>query len=212
MRLPPGTTNGPDGSAWHSWRVKVYPHHMESFPTVYDYESPWNSPTNMRLLNRTPVLLQWKSGATTEAIEPTIDLFTCPSDVANCKKYSQVSYLVVQGDKTAFPFNKGIRIGTVVDGTSNTIGVVESCDSRINWTEPRDLEFATLKIGTDDTSPSFSSRHNGIVQVAFLDGSTHSIPSSVEEPVLKTLLTIAGDSPSLTRKWSLSHVETFLER
>ncbi len=47
-----------------SWRSQVYPVFMEQSSMFYDTTTSWDSTTNMRLLNGTPISLGSKDGTT----------------------------------------------------------------------------------------------------------------------------------------------------
>ena len=54
---PPAFLLGPDGNPWHSWRVLLLPYlgHRDLFDQ-YDFSQPWDSPKNLRLLDKTPAV------------------------------------------------------------------------------------------------------------------------------------------------------------
>ena len=54
---PPAVLVGPDGKPWHSWRVLLLPYlgHRDLFDQ-YDFSQPWDSPKNLRLLDRMPAV------------------------------------------------------------------------------------------------------------------------------------------------------------
>jgi hypothetical protein len=53
--VPPAFLVGPDGKPWHSWRVLLLPYlgHRDLFDQ-YDFSQPWDSPKNLRLLDKMP--------------------------------------------------------------------------------------------------------------------------------------------------------------
>jgi hypothetical protein len=81
-------------------------------------------------------------------------------------------------------------INEIVDGTSNTLMVVEACQLNVPWMEPRDLkESEVTQIGTAD---GVSSKHVGGAQAALADGSVRFVSSKTDSRTVKSLITIDG--------------------
>ena len=62
--LPMAVETGSNDKLWRSWRSQIYPVFMEQSAPFYDVSSSWNSRTNMRLLNGTPIAVGSKDGTT----------------------------------------------------------------------------------------------------------------------------------------------------
>jgi hypothetical protein len=181
---------------WRSWRTHIYPTFMEQMEVVYDPSSSWDSEVNMRLLNGTPISL-----ATDKGGEKPRQMFTF-SRVPwcfSCPKCSSmvghgVNYVVVRGTQTAFPKSKSIGLSDISDGLENTILVVESITCTPDWTEPRDLDFDTMKFTVNDLEgPSISSKHPSGALVCFADCEVYTLTPVVTEEELRAMLTIAGN-------------------
>jgi hypothetical protein len=128
-------------------------------------DEPWDSENNKKLILKMP------------------EVYKCPTatDVPG-----MTHYLVVRGEKSVFPGDKGIQVSEITDGTSNTIMTVEA-DKAVPWTKPEDCEY-------DESNPLKGLgglQPNGFL-AGFADGSVHFISSSIEASVLKALFTRNG--------------------
>ncbi|MHB1036119.1 MAG: DUF1559 family PulG-like putative transporter [Pirellulales bacterium] len=128
--FPPAYVADKNGKPMHSWRVLILPYlECDSLYRAYDFSEPWDGPNNRRLL----------------AMRPT--LYVCPGDPkANSPDTVETSYLAVVGPNTAWPGAKSWKLAAASSRgeQSGTILLVESADSGIAWTEPRDLSLETL--------------------------------------------------------------------
>lgn len=190
--LPIAVERTSKGKLWRSWRTQIFPVYMEQIGMFYETSSAWDSPRNLRLLNGQPVGLRKKDGTPYELILDRVPwAFACPTSKETGRTGS--SYVVVTGSETAFPHDRGIALSEIRDGAENTILVVESITSRPDWTEPRDLEFATMSYKLNDkVKPSISSDHIGGAQVCFADGEVAFLSSDISEQEVRALLTVAG--------------------
>ena len=79
----------------------------------------------------------------------------------------------------SFSRPKWIELSDIHDGPDTTILVAEVADSKIMWTEPRDLDVRTMSFVIDDpTRPSISSDH-GSPNVLFADASRMRLDATV---------------------------------
>ena len=191
--LPLAVELGIDEKAWHSWRTRIE-WRLEASPTYYDFKQPWNSNKNLRLVNGTPINVHLRGRPSKPiAFETAHPRYMCSANEKSALNKSQVSYLAIVGEETAFPPDRGAKLSEFTDGTSNTILFVESLNSGIKWTEPRDLEFATMSFKINDrTKPSISSRHPGGANAVFADGTVSFITEAITTEELKALITKAG--------------------
>jgi len=89
--------------------------------------------------------------------------------------------------------NEAVRFRDIMDGTSNTIIVVEVTGAAIPWMEPRDLTIDEITAGIDDPFVTgICSDHPGGAAVLFADGSVRFLSDSIDPQVLKGLLTRDG--------------------
>ena len=190
-RFPLAIEISPDGKLWRSWRSHIYPTYMEQRAPFYDASSAWDSDTNVRLINGTPITTAaGKGGGTvTITLERVPWCFECPA----CKKRDGVNYLVITGEGTAFPKSRTTRLSDFKDGLENTILVVESVNCTPDWTEPRDLDINTMEFAINSRKgPSISSLHPKGALVCFADMEVYCITPQITEAELRALISIDG--------------------
>jgi hypothetical protein len=77
---------------------------------------------------------------------------------------------------------------TIVDGTSNTVGVVEVNDENaVIWTKPDDYEY-----GDEDPLAALRGTWPNVFLAAFCDGSVRAISVNVAADMLKAAFTRNG--------------------
>jgi prepilin-type processing-associated H-X9-DG protein len=173
--LPPAHVDDASGRPMHSWRVLILPFMEQSaLYSMYNFNEPWNSAGNSRLLGMMP------------------NIFACPSRHDTRRRpTSLTSYVVVKGPGTAFPEGKSVKLTDIKDGTSSTIVAVEVENLDIPWTEPRDLDVRSMSFRVNDPKRAgISSRHPGGANIAFVDGSQHFLCEGITPQEMKALFTI----------------------
>ena len=182
--FPPPYVAGPDKKPWHSWRVLILPYlDRKDLFDAYNFKEPWNGPNNIKLSQKMPAV------------------FHCPNDMAT-NGQSVTSYLAAVGPNTVWPIGKPVSSNDIFDGPSQTILLVETANSGINWMEPRDLSFQQVCKDDPSTNPDLFAPHKrkgglrykwaGWSHVAFVDGTYKSISSNFLCDNLKALLTRNG--------------------
>lgn len=172
--FPPAYITDEKGNRMHSWRVLILPF-LDQVPLYkrYDFNEPWNGPHNRQLSKMMP------------------KFFRCPSD--DVSRPGETSYAAIDGPGTVFAANRGSKFGEIPDGTSNTLSVVEAVGAGIDWLEPRDVPFSTLKAGLmSPTKGGIASRHDSVCGAAFCDGHTSGLKSTISPKTLQALATRAG--------------------
>lgn len=168
--FPPAYTLGPDGRPWHSWRVLILPYiEQQQLHQTYRFDEPWDGPNNRELILRIPKTLAFP------------DTHGEGNGIAN--------YLAVVGSETLWPGEKPF-VGNPKDGTASTILIVENHGQYVVWTEPRDLDFATMSFAVQ-APDGISSRYQSPA-VGMADGSIRSLSPGVPEAALRAMLTAAG--------------------
>jgi prepilin-type processing-associated H-X9-DG protein len=97
--------------------------------------------------------------------------------------------------RTPYPIGGSPSIGSVTDGTSNTIMLVEVINSGIPWTAPRDFDVRQASERLNDRTSgklSISSYHPGGANVALVDGSVRWLREKIMAATLRALLTRSG--------------------
>lgn len=175
--FPPSYVTDAKGNRMHSWRVLILPY-MEQKP-LYNQNrlnEPWDSPHNRSLAKYMP------------------PVYRCPSD--DVSQPGETSYATIEGPGTGMSSNRGSTFSDFKDGTSNTIAVVEAVGSGINWMEPRDVPFSSLRGGLmSSAKPGIASRHDGACIVGFFDGHHNALQTSIPPKTLQALATRAGGEP-----------------
>ena len=127
--LPNHAIYGKDGKALLSWRVKILPYvEQGNLYKQFHLDEPWDSPHNKTLLSQMPFVYQ------------------NPRDPeANQKGYTHYQVIVTPPGQPQGIFVHSAthrqHIGAIMDGSSNTIMVVEA-DKAVPWTKPADIPYS----------------------------------------------------------------------
>lgn len=185
IRTPP-PLNDPvvEGGSEVSWRVKLLPYlGNDGLYQQYDSKAAYDSDSN------------WKVAC------QKVDAFVCPSEpnMVSPKGGRFTSYaMLVNSDKS--PENPKLVYDQKRRLTdANRILLIEACSANIVWTMPRDIDLDqrtwTLKPTRSDRSAKpwnyhtlGSSHHGTVVNTVFWDGSTRSLPTSIDDEVLAKIL------------------------
>src|SRR5262249_24041885 len=92
-------------------------------------------------------------------------------------------YQALVGTDAAFEPGKKLRLVDFLDGTSNTILVVEA-DAAVPWTKPEDLPFVA-----DQAPPKFGGLFDGHFNALIPDGSVRLISRKFDEKQLRLAIT-----------------------
>jgi hypothetical protein len=152
----------------HSWRVLILPYlEQRQLFEQYDFSEPWDGPNNSKLAAQMPKVYafhgEYKPGLTT------------------------TNYLAVVGVQTMWPGNQPRQTADVTDSTDSTILVVENAGQGIHWTEPRDLDFATMSFAVN--SPNGISSKYLEPAVVMADGTLRKLQENISPEVLQAMLT-----------------------
>ena len=162
-----------DGKPLLSWRVHILPY-LEigdrrggALYKQFHFDEPWDSEHNKKLLAKMPEAYRFPG-------EP--------------KTTTHTAYLAVSGKETVFPPEKGVRFQEIIDGTSQTMMLVEvKSDIPIQWTEPIDTDF-----DFKGDTPKLGGYLEGGFNSVFADGAVHFISDAVDPELIKKLVTKAG--------------------
>lgn len=165
--FPPAYTVDEGGRPLHSWRTLILPFiEQAALYSQIDLNEPWDSPHN-------------------QAFHHTlVAQFQCPSAGPGC------AYTAIVGPGTVLSGSKPVAMRDIVDGTSNSIAVVETMPSGRSWMEPVDLSLDQMTFAPNWSKAEMSSGHPGGVQVLFADGSVRFLSNTIDSATLKNLITI----------------------
>ncbi len=167
-RYPAAAIRDPAGKPLLSWRVSLLLFlDQGALYKEFHLNEPWDSEHNKKLVARIP------------------DVFACPnSRVAP----GSTSYLALTGPGSVFEGSQSLKLLEILDGTSNTIAVVEANDSRaVPWTCPDDLVY-------DPAAPTngLVGHHAGGFLALTCDGAVHFISETIDPKTLLALFTRRG--------------------
>lgn len=170
-RFPPAYSMGKNGNGKHpvSWRVLITPFiERNDIFESYAFDEPWDSEHNKKVTADMPSVFRI-GGA--PAGEPTTNLLG----------------IISTTDKlTGFGRHQGHRLRDFLDGTSNSLLVVEA-KRRVHWAKPEDIEWdPTMAV------PEFGGVTPGAFYAAMADGSCQQISRDAPHEFLRAIITIQG--------------------
>ena len=171
------------GKPMHSWRVAILPYLNEtSLYNDYDFNQPWDSPTNYALVEKMPAVY---SSAT-------------PGSWSDYECH----YQLVAGDRTLFPSIGPVNPKKLLDDPSKTALVVEALSAKSGqnqtrtWTEPFELDLQAMS-GLIGSSPGveIGAVTEGGAAIATVDGAGHFIEDTTPPEIVLAILTASGGEP-----------------
>ena len=178
-RLPPAaisSINDPTGKPLLSWRVAILPYIEEqALYRQFDLDQSWDHPTNKKLIAQMPRIY----------VMPGVDA-----------KEGHTHYRTLVGPHTMLEPIKSpggrlvtrYNLGTIPDGTSNTIMVVEAKEPTI-WTRPDDLPY-----DPKGPLPKLGVWPDGFY-VLLGDASVRFVRSTISERTLRNAITCDDGNP-----------------
>lgn len=159
-----------DGTKLLSWRVYLLPYlEQQALYEQFHLDEPWDSDHNKKLISKMP------------------KVFASPSLPAELAAKGMASYVAPVGEKTIWEGSKATGIQTILDGTSNTIAVLEAdAEHAVIWTKPDDLvvdwknSVKGLELWKSGTKSAFLA--------GYCDGSVRAISEKIDNGLMKKLL------------------------
>jgi hypothetical protein len=159
-----GAMGGGAGKALLSWRVALLPFLGEQqLYEQFKLDEPWDSPHNQKLLKKIPKFYIPPG----EAGDPSGTTF----------------YQVFVGDHAAFEKHRNLRVADFLDGTSNTLLIVEAGHA-VPWTKPEDLHYAA-----DEPLPQLGGLFADVFNAAFADSSVFPLSKKANPDLLRKAIT-----------------------
>ena len=147
----------------YSWRVAVLPYiGRQDLFEKYRFDQAWDSEENMKLAKDIPIEFQ--------------------HPMARGQEKQFTPFFVITGAGTAFDGQQSIEIDKIIDGTSNTISVVEA-KKEVFWSQPVDIKYENGKLNTK--LGRFSS---GTFVTSFFDGSTRLVSDKIDSKILSYMI------------------------
>ena len=141
----------------------------------FHLDEPWDSEHNLALVKSMP------------------DVFVSPERTL---PPGQTCYVLPHGKGLMFEGANALRFNALLDGSSNTIMIVEAApETAVIWTKPADWEvdLADPKKGLF-VPPAAGASATG-ANAAFADASVQNLSASISPDDLKAILTRAGGEP-----------------
>ncbi len=170
-----------DGRPLLSWRVALLPYiGEEQLYREFHLDEPWDSPHNIALLPRMP------------------EIYVCPSSPVPPSE-GITSFVAAAGPGMFFDTPEpipgtpmiGVPLSAILDGTSNTILVVElGRNNGVPWTSPREV-----MVDIDEAIDVFreaQGNHASVWMTLFGDGSVRTVAQQIDRQTLRALLTRDG--------------------
>jgi Protein of unknown function (DUF1559) len=153
-----------------SWRVLLLPYLKErDLFKQFKLDEPWDSGANKKLLERMPRVF-------------------APPGVKTKEPFTSY-YQVFLGKGAAFEGTRGLRILDFLDGTSNTILVIEGGEG-VPWTKPAEISYDATK-----PLPKIGALFPDRIHAAFADGSVQTIRKDFKESAMRALITRNDGEP-----------------
>jgi hypothetical protein len=169
----PGPPGAPGERPKVSWRVLILPYiEYGNLYTMYNFNEPWDGPNNSRLLTMMPKVYELP-GVSAPPGHTYYQVFVS-SPSAN-------PHALFSTDP-----NDRVRITQVMDGTSNTLMIVEAATA-VPWTKPDDVAF-----DPNGPPPPIGKHYNGGCNAATADGKVHFLPGTIAPATLRALITRDG--------------------
>ena len=165
-KFPPAASRSKDGKPLLSWRVHLLPFlGQQALYDQFKLDEPWDGPNNRPLATTLP------------------KVYLSPSALELAKE-GKTRYVAPTGKKSIFESPQGTPIVNVLDGTSNTVLVLETIPAKaVVWTKPDDWDFDA----NDPGKGIVDEQHDGWLSL-FADGSVRLLPKKLDKQNFRRLL------------------------
>ena len=170
-RFPPQAIYDREGKPLLSWRVAILVE-LGCPAMPFNFDEPWDSTHNEQFIEQMPEVYR---------PAPTHTLHKAPPGMTR--------YQAVVGNNCAFEGSEGMKIRSVIDGTANTIMLVETeHELAVPWTKPADWMFEEMDpLKGLRGSPAIEPLRETFA-VGFVDGHVEDIDRRIEPEVFRCLV------------------------
>jgi hypothetical protein len=174
--FPPAYVTDAGGKPLYSWRVLLLPYlEQADLYDRFDKTKAWDDPANI------------------DISDSLVSVFRSPfdDDVAE----NGVSYVGIVGPGTMFPPGKGRKLDEIVDGTGNTIMVLEVKGFAGSWAEPNDPTLNQFGGGAilGESSGQLQPAQARAILVGFADGTVRQLDASAAARVVQPVAITVND-------------------
>jgi hypothetical protein len=171
--LPPAYIADAAGKPLYSWRVVLLPYlgHQDLY-NRFDKSKAWDDPANLEVSN-TPV-----------------DAFKSPADPTVAA--NGANYLAIVGEGCVFSGPKPHKLLDILDGTANTLAVIECQGVSGSWAAPIDLQKDAIRLEVGAAPDQLHSPYPQGIQILRVDTSVGFISADKVPEVFPRTLSIAG--------------------
>jgi uncharacterized protein DUF1559 len=192
----PAGVVGPKGELGLSWRVAILPYlDEEGLYKEFRLKEPWDSEHNKKLVTKMPKVFESPGKSAPEGK-------TYLRSFAGQSGFIMLPYQgpVPKGKAPPPPFPHlqpgffapGQRMVGILDGTSNTLMVVEAAEP-VEWTKPDDLPSPGFPGAPDQPpTPKLGGPFAGGFHGLMCDGAAHFFPDTLGEKTLRAMITTNG--------------------
>jgi len=133
---PPAYIPDAEGRPMHSWRVLLLPY-LEFYGEYkeYRFDEPWNSPDNLEI---------------SRSVASRANPYRSPDQR---KPWMETNYMMIVGPGTICEGAHSMRVEDVCDDPATTLVIAEVFGTGVHWTEPKDLDVATMSFWVNDPRP-----------------------------------------------------------
>jgi hypothetical protein len=181
--FPPAAITSEDGKPLLSWRVAILPYlEQQALYKEFHLDEPWDSPHNMKLLERMPkVYFNPRRGLTSELGSTYYQVFVSKREPGERSVFQE-------GGPSA-----SLTAITNTDGTAYTWLAIEA-DEATPWTKPGDIPYSPKR-----PLPRLGRLYPGGYMALFADGSVRTMRPNLPERVIRALITF-NDGVELSEK------------
>jgi prepilin-type processing-associated H-X9-DG protein len=192
--FPPQAIRSKEGKPLLSWRVAILPY-LEGGNLYQQFrlDEPWDSEHNKALIAQMPPV--FASPALSQALQAKgMTTYLAPlsrKPPAIFKPAEAGAEEPPAGEEMIFDDPAGTKLQRIVDGTSNTILLMEANPkAAVIWTKPDDLVIDEKKL-----LANLAGQANGGFNAAFADGSVHFISEAVDPKMFWWMLLMNDGNP-----------------